>query len=133
MLVESLENLWCGKWADVGRLVQRVAHLERPHPLHKGLLESIVERRRHDEPFGGNARLAIVDGPCLDRRVDGAIELGAGHHDERVAAAELENRLLDVLAGRPADRAPCAFASRQRHGCHARVADDRGDTLVSHE
>src|SRR6187399_3359786 len=50
-----------------------------------------------DEPLGGDARLAAVHDPRLDRRLDRPLDVGAGEHQERVAASQLQDHLLDVL------------------------------------
>ena len=51
----------CGP--DVGRLVERVAHLAGPHPLDEELLEALAHRLDHDEALGRDAALAAVDEP----------------------------------------------------------------------
>ena len=80
--------------------------------------ERVVDRVGDDEALGGDARLAVVDDARLHRRRDRARQVGARQHDERVAAAQLEHALLDVLAGgrrdRRARRPRCRSPSRRR-------------------
>src|SRR3712207_8198649 len=50
-------------------------------------------------PLGGDAGLTGVRHPGHRRRLDRAAEVGGVEHDERVAAAQLEHRLLQVAPG----------------------------------
>ena len=81
---------------------------------------------------------AMHDWPLLIVRaftavVHGGVEIGARHHDERVAAAQLEHRLLDVLSGRRGDAASRAFAAGERRRGDAIVGDDARDRVGSDE
>jgi hypothetical protein len=58
-----------------------------------------------DQPLGGGARLTGVLHPAHGRGLDRGGEVVGVEDDERVAAAELEHRLLQVLAGQGADGA----------------------------
>ena len=72
--------------------------LQRVHAFDEALFES-----RHRWSRATMKRLAAMqDWPLLMharlyRRRDGFFEIGAGHHDERIAAAQFEHRLLDLL------------------------------------
>ena len=55
------------------------------------------------------------------------VEIGARHDDERIAAAQLEHRLLDVPSGRRRDAGSRGFAAGERHRGDALVADERFD------
>ncbi len=74
-------------------------------------------------------RLALMQlWPLLSIRrghggVDGGVEVGRGHDDERVAAAELEHAGLDVLPGAGADLAAGGLAAGEGDGAHAVVVD----------
>jgi hypothetical protein len=77
-----------------------------------------------DQPLGGGARLTGVLHPAHGRGLDRGGEVVGVEDDERVAAAELEHRLLQVLAGQGADGAAGALAAGQRHPLDAGVGDD---------
>ena len=53
----------------------------------------------HDKPLGRDTGLTIIDDPGLYGGVHRAIKVRAGHYDERIAAAKLQNCLFDLLAG----------------------------------
>ncbi len=93
----------------------RVAHHERPGAGHQPPLELIGDLPHRDEALGRDARLPVVDHPRLDRGAGRGIEVGAGHDDEWIAAAELQHRFLDL---------PCRRAA---HGAARGVAPGQGD------
>ena len=93
-------------------------------------------RTRRRSPRATMNRLAAMhDCPLLMVRAltavrDGRLEIGAGHHDERVAAAQLEHRLLDLLARRAADAAlPAPVLPVSVTAGDPRVLDDLPDLL----
>jgi hypothetical protein len=55
-----------------------------------------------------------------------AYELGVGHHDQRVVAAELELDALAVPRRLVADRSSRCDRTGERDRAHARVGDERG-------
>ena len=77
----------------------------------------------HDEALGGDAALPGVLDPGFHAHLDGLVEVGAGHHDERVRPAQLEHHLLDVAAGRLADAPSGALAAGERGGGDARIVE----------
>ena len=83
--------------------------------LLEALDEGLVEVLGDDQPLGGRAGLAGVLHPAHGRGLDGGAQVVGVEHDERVAAAELEHRLLQVLAGQRADGAARALAAGQGH------------------
>src|SRR2546426_6832748 len=54
-------------------------------------------------------------------------------HDERIAPAELQHRLLQVPPRLLRHLAPGAIAARERHGAYPRVGDDAPHRLVLEE
>src|SRR5690606_37836180 len=83
-----------GKRPDLHRFIHRITHLQRLEALDEAFDEPVIDGLVHDEPFGGDAGLAVVDGPGSYRRLDRILESGARHYDERIAPAQLEHRLL---------------------------------------
>ena len=92
--------------AHLGRLVERVADLDRLDRLLERLHER-VERRALDED--ARARAAVLPGVaehCRRRGGGGGLDVGVGEHDVGGLAAELERHALDRLRGARGDRAP---------------------------
>ena len=107
------------------RPVHRIAHHQRSHAGREGGREFVVDGVGDDETLGRDAGLPVVDRARLRTAVATACsQVGARHHDERIAAAELENAFLDVPARRGRDRPAGRLAARQRHRGHAIVGDD---------
>ena len=63
----------------------------------------------------------------------GLVEVGRRHDDERVAAAELEHRLLQLLAGDRGHRLPGRGRAGERGGDDPVVAQHRLDVLAADE
>src|SRR5215467_4726640 len=83
------------------------------HAIYETPLEFLPDARVHYETLGGNAGLAVVDEASLNRHWHGLLEIGARHHDEGVAASELQHRLLDLFAGLAGHLASRRFAARE--------------------
>ena len=105
--------------------VERIAHPQRADRRGERRRETIVDRVGHDEALGGDAGLAGVDHARLDRGGDRAVEISARQHHERVAAAQLEDGLLQVRARGGPDGAPGRLAAGHRHRGDAIVGDER--------
>ena len=82
--------------AEVVRLIGRFAHPQHAHRRRERLGERVRDRVDGDEPLPGNAALARIQEPGADRAAGCRLDVGVGEDDERVAAAELEDRLLQV-------------------------------------
>src|SRR5260221_17785 len=78
---------------------------------------------RTNEPFGGNAGLAVVDDACLHGGGDGGVEIGTGHYDKGVASAELEHNFLNAFGGCDAYLDAGLLASCESCGDYARVVE----------
>ncbi|CAO0831782.1 hypothetical protein SMICM17S_09809 [Streptomyces microflavus] len=103
--------LLAGKRSDVGGLLQRVAHGEGAHPGGEVLGERVVHVGVDDEPLGGDAGLAVVLDAGGDGGGRGLLDVGRWQHDVRVAAAELQHGLLDLVTGGGGDGAARRFAA----------------------
>ena len=110
---------------EFGRRVHRIAHFQGLHFSDKDALELVGDVLGHDEPFRRYARLPVVDHTRFDGGVDGQIQIGAGHHDEGIAAAQFEHDLLDSSRRRDAYFHTRSLAPGQRSGGDARIAEDR--------
>ena len=121
-IVSTWFSLASGPMSVAG--VHRVADLERLDAFDEAALELVGDRLVHDEALGRDARLAVVDRARLDRGPHRGVEVGARHHDERVAAAELEHVFLITLPAALATALAGAGAAGERHGGDPRVVDD---------
>ena len=133
LLVHLVAALRSGKWPDLGRLVEGVADDELGHRLGITLQVLVGDRLVDDEALGGDAALAVVLDPRPNADLDGPVQVGRRHHDERVGAAELEHRLFDGVAGDRSDRAPGAFAAGDRGCGDPVVLQDRLHTVPADE
>src|SRR5260221_13046172 len=78
----------------------------------------------NNETLGGDAGLAIVNRAGFHGSRDRSFRISRRHDDERIAAAELEQGLLDLLAGNARDAAAGGFATGERHRRYARGFQD---------
>ncbi len=83
-------------------------------PCDEARLELVVDGVGDEEALGGDAGLAAVDAARADGGVDRDVEVGGGHHDEGIAAAELQHGLLDEPSGLRGDGAAGGLAAGQR-------------------
>ncbi len=86
-----------------------------------------------DEALGSDAGLAVVDVACGDRGPDGGVQIRAGHNDERIGAAELHDRLLDVLAGLLGDLGAGGVRAGQSDRLDAVIGYHGRDSLGAHQ
>jgi len=77
--------------------------------------------------------LAGVERARGDGGADRGVEIGRGHDHEGVAAAELEDGLLEVLAGGARDGDPGRLAAGERDGGDALVGDHARDAARADE
>ena len=96
----------------VEHVLRRVADRRLLDGLREALHELVVHRLVHDHRAERGAALSGRPEAAEERALDGELELGVGHHDERVLAAELEAGRLHVA---PAERADLG-ADRGRAG-----------------
>ena len=64
-----------------------------------------------------------VDGARFDSNAQCALEICAGHHNERVAAAKLEHAFFDLVRGHARHCAPGFFATGKRYRFDAWIGD----------
>ena len=99
--------------------------------VHRGVDDRGAERRA---PLPGGAE------PAEQRALDGQVEVGVGHHDERVLPAELQARRLQVASaqladpgadrGRPREARPCGSSRpRSRRSSPANVEGPSASTM----
>ena len=128
---QRLDEVGSRHRAELRRRIQRIADPQRGHRRDEPLGELVGDRRGHDEPLGGDARLAAVERARLDGGGHRLRQIGRGHDDERIAAAELEHALLQRAAGAARDVASGAIAAGQRHRRDAIVSRMAGTCSTS--
>ena len=92
-----------GQRTELRAFVERIADAQLLHALDELALELVGNCFRHDEALGRDAGLTVVLNPRLDRSRNRRIQIGAGHHDERIAAAQFQHDFLDSLGGGDSD------------------------------
>src|SRR5436305_1922644 len=85
-----------------------------------------VDRLRDDETFRRDTRLAGVDRARFHADRARILEVGAGHHDERIAPAKLEHALLDLTRRAARHLRSGAVAACQRDRLYPRIIDHTG-------
>src|SRR3954452_1585656 len=122
--VQILRRLLAGQRREAGGRVARVAGGECRERLLEAGDEVVVDVLWDDQPLGRDAGLTAVLHPARRGRLDRAPEVVGVEHDERVAAAELQHRLLQVLAGQRGHGAAGALAPGKRDALDEGVRDD---------
>src|SRR5439155_8183080 len=90
VLVDALELPGVDHGADVGGRLEPGAQAEAAHPLDEPVGEGARHRLVDDYAAGGGAALAGGAEPAPHGAVDGKVELGVVHDDDRVLPAHLE-------------------------------------------
>ena len=121
---DLLEDAWCGEGTDVGCVLHGVADFHGFHAGDEAGLEGGVDLFVDEEALGGDAGLAGVDAAGFDGGCDGEVEVGGGHDDEGVGAAELEDGFFDEPAGLGGDGSARGLAAGEGNGGDALVAED---------
>src|SRR4029079_2125515 len=88
--VDLVERSAVDDRTDVDVLLEAVAELELLRALDELRLERLVDLRPDDDAARGGAALARRAERGPEDPVDGEIDVGVVHHDDRVLAAELE-------------------------------------------
>src|SRR5207342_157192 len=104
-----------------GLRIHWVADLERAHSLNELLKELLIYFVRDNESLRCDTGLTGVNGAGLDRSTQRRFEVCAWHHDECIAAAQLEHTFFDFTRGYARDSRSSFFAACHRYGLHARV------------
>src|SRR2546428_11300580 len=120
-------------WSDLGRRVERIAYPPGAHFAREPLEEALRDTLDDYEAFRGDATLAAVDETRFHRCGRGPLEISVLEHDERIAAAELEHRLLQVSTCLLRHLAPRAVRAGERHRAHSLVGDDAAGGIVREE
>ena len=96
-------------------------------PATKRASKAVVDLVGDEEALGGDAGLAGVDAAGFDGGFDGDVEVGGGHDDEGVAAAEFEDGFFDEPSGLGGDGAASGLAAGDGDGGDALVGEDGFD------
>ena len=122
--VDLLERRAVDDRTDVGVVLPARAEAQRLGALDEPSRERVVEALVHDDPARRRAALA----GCAERRpddaVDGEVEVGVVHDDDRVLAAELEVDVLETLGGRLEHLHAGLARARERDHADVRVPDE---------
>ena len=84
---------------DVGRLRHRVSGAQRADRAHEALGEARVQRLVHQDPLGGDARLAGVEVSTGHAAPNRVVQVGVGLDHHGGVAAQLERHPLGVARG----------------------------------
>src|SRR4051812_40943734 len=122
--VQVLSGALRGQGGQRRRRVGGVTRGEGGERLLEAGHEVVVDVLGDDDPLGGDAGLAAVLHPSRGGRLDGPPEVLGVEHDERVAAAQLEDRLLQVAPGDLGDARAGLLTAGQRDALDVRVGDD---------
>ena len=123
--IKILHAIGSRQRAQFGFLVERIANFQALHLGDELALELVGDGLGHDEALGGNAGLAIVLTCAPSPPCDGRVQIGAGHHNKRIAAAQFKHDFLDPLGRANANLNPRLFTARQSRGHDARIVQDR--------
>ena len=118
-----------GERTDLGVFLHGVADAHGFHTCDEARFEVVVDLVGDDEAFGGDAGLAAVDAAGAHGGFNGEVEVGGGHDDEGVAAAEFEDGFFDEPAGLGADGAAGGLAAGDGDGGDALVGEDGLDLI----
>ena len=107
-----------------GGLVQRIAHSQRFHFGNEAFLKFCVDLFGNYKTLGGDARLTIVNGARLHGRGHSFFEFRRGHNNERIAAAEFQDRFLYFISRDGGNTTPGRLAAGERGGGNAWVFEN---------
>jgi len=114
----------CGERADFCFRVQRIAHFQALHRGDEPPLEFGINFLMHDEAFGRDARLTVIDGTGAHSRFHCFVQVSARHNNERIAPAQFKHGLLDLAASDGGHARASALAASQRSGDHTPISQD---------
>jgi len=121
--VSRNRGLACGPTSVDGSDGQRLGLVD------ESVDERVVDVVDDDEPLGGDTRLAAVLVACPRAAFGGRLEIGVLEHDERVAPAEFEDGLFQLIAGCRRHGAAGRTTAGQRRRLDAVVGDDVVDEV----
>src|SRR5207247_9001965 len=99
------------------------AYPEPAHAPNELSKEPLINFVRDNESLRCDTGLTGVDRARFDRSAQRRFEVCAWHHDECIAAAQLEHTFFDFTRGCACDGRSSFFAACYRYGLHARVDD----------
>jgi hypothetical protein len=111
--------------ADVGVLVERIAHDERAHTVLELADHFVVHAFLHEEAAAGAAHVALVEVDAVDDAFDGLVDGGVCEDDVGRLAAELERGLLAGAGDALLDELAHASAAGEGDLVDARMVDER--------
>src|SRR6267154_4911488 len=134
-LVEETGHRALGRDRAEARVgVSRVARPQGCHPRCEPLEELFAALLADDDhPLGGDAALAGIVHAAPDRVGERWLERGVLKHDERIAAAEFHDGLLERPPGALGDSGAGAFAAGDRRAPNARILDQPADLIGARE
>jgi hypothetical protein len=124
--VEIINELRTGKRADIRCGIDRIADMQPGHRLDEMPLELVGDLFLNDKAFGGDTALAVVDGTGRNGGPGRLLQVGALHHDERIASSQFQHHFLEISAGRLPHILSRPLASRKGYGCYTAIPDDGG-------
>ena len=123
LIVHASQDLFRRKWTELSLRIHWVANLERAHALNELLKKPLINFVRDNESLRCDTGLTGVDRARFDRSAQRRFEVCAWHHDECIAAAQLEHTFFDFTRGRARDSRSGFFAACHRYGFDARIDD----------
>src|SRR5207247_10371207 len=127
------QDVFSREWTELSRFIHGIACLEGSHAINELIKKLVVNFVCNHKSLCRNARLAGVDGARFYRCAQCALEVCARHHNERIAAAELEHAFLDLSRCGARHCAPGFFATSQGYRFHARIDNHFFHLLRSNE
>ena len=113
--MHAFQDVFRRKRTDLSRLVERIANFQFAHALHELLKKSVVNFVGDRKPLRCDARLSAVNGARFDCSFERRFEIRTWHHNERIAATQLEHALFDLPRSNARDFAPGFFTAGKRH------------------
>src|SRR5215831_9023476 len=123
LLLKRLESTLRGKRPQFGGLINGIADSQGAHSSYKLFPERLGNALVNDKSLGSDARLPVIDDPGLDRGLNGAIQIRAGHDDERITSSELKHRFLDGLTRGRSHASACTHAAGKSYRRYTRIGN----------
>ena len=111
--------------ADVGVLVERVAHAQRAHAPAQALQDLVGDGLLHQHAAAGAADVALVEEDAVDDALDGLVQRRVVEDDVRGLAAQLQRQAAAGAGQRAGDRAADLGGAGERDLVQAGVGDQR--------
>src|SRR5699024_7752700 len=109
------------QWANLRLRIQRIADFEVGHVLDERRGEFVVNVSVNNDAFAGDTRLTIIISARHHCSRSGRLDIRRRHDNKRIRAAQLPNRLLDMVSSYRGDRASRMLSPGQRDGFYSRI------------